>query len=179
VDIIITLVYWSIENGGYHNHLIEWYLILAMTWLKITHNIIVFCTLYLTIYLPTNVRLFRYISRFTYRQMFAYFVISHDLPTDKCSFILLCLSIYLSINLRIISLHLTINQSMHLTIYLSIYVRIISLHLTIYLSVNVRIVSLHPTIYLPTNVRLFRYISRFTYRQMFVLFRCISRFDYR
>ena len=156
MDIIITLVYWSIENGGYHNHLIEWYLILAMTWLKITHNIIVFCTLYLTIYLPTNVRLFRYISRFTYRQMFAYFVISHDLPTDKCSFILLCLSIYLSINLRIISLHLTI-----------------------YLSVNVRIVSLHPTIYLPTNVRLFRYISRFTYRQMFVLFRCISRFDYR
>lgn len=62
-----SLVYWSIVNSDYHNHLIKMYLILAITWLKITYSIIVFCTLYLTIYLPTNVRLFRYISQFTYR----------------------------------------------------------------------------------------------------------------
>jgi len=108
--------------------------------------------------------------------MFVYFVISHDLPTDKCSFISLYLSIYIPTNVRLFRY---ISQftyryvriiSLHLTIYLSVNVRIVSLHPTIYLSINVRIVSLHPTIYLPTNVRLFRYISRFTYRQMFVYF---------
>lgn len=80
----------------YDYHLIEMYPILGMTWLKITHSIIVFCTLYLTIYLMTNVRLFRYIFRFTNRQIKCtnYFVASHDwqidashdLPIDECTY---------------------------------------------------------------------------------------------